>query len=91
MHFKAFLFFPQANVTNSGPMCPEFAGTFDFFPTVGQAPLNPRREWRLAIGPKLAQIGRDWAKSVVVTLVPSGRNVYPIQNITFDHVKVVYM
>lgn len=87
VHWKVYFFFPGANLTNSNPTCPEFAGTFNFLPVVGQAILNPKRVWRVAVGPKLEQLGYDYVDSIVVTIVQSS---YPIQNVTFDKVKVIY-
>lgn len=87
VHWKAYLFFPTANLTNAGTTCPEWAGTFNFIPVVGQPTINPKRVWRMAIGPKLKQIGKDYVDSIVVTIVQESN---PIQIITFDKAKIFY-
>lgn len=85
VHWNAFFFFPNATFLN-GPACPEFAGTFNFIPVVGQATKTPKRLWRAVVGPKLKQIGLDYVKEVVVTIVQAGR----IQNVTFENAKILY-
>jgi len=87
VHWKAYLFFPSANLTNSGTTCPEWTGTFNFLPVVGQPTFNPKRVWRVAIGPKLKQIGKDYVDSIVLTIVQESN---PIQLITFDKAKIFY-
>jgi polyphenol oxidase len=86
VHWKVFLFDP--NVTDqSGAVCPEFGGTFNFLPHVGQATVNPKLVWRMAVGPKLLQIGKDYVKKVVFTIVQNGPFLQPI---TFDRARIVY-
>lgn len=85
VHWNAFFFFPNATFMN-GPACPEFAGTFNFIPVVGQSTKNPKRLWRAVVGPKLKQIGLDYVKEVVVTMVQAGR----VQNVTFENAKIFY-
>jgi len=86
VHWKAFLFFPGATLA-SGPTCPEFVGTFNFLPVVGQPNVNPKRKWRVAIGPKLKQLGKDYVKQIVITIVQAG---FPLQNVTFENAKIFY-
>lgn len=87
VHWKIYLFYPGANLTNSSPMCPEFAGTWNYIPVVGQPTFNPKRVWRVAIGPKLQQLGLDYVDSIVVTTVPLG-DYY--QNVTIDKARIIY-
>lgn len=87
VHWKAYLFYPNANPTQ-GAECPEYLGTFNFLPHIGQAEFNPKRVWRAALGPKLAQIGQDGVDDVVVTVVQTSRP--PGQNVTIGKVKIVY-
>lgn len=86
--FKAYLFFPEAQAEN-GPDCPEYFGAMNFFPHVGQALHNPRRVWRAALSPRLKQLGLDYLKSLVVTMVQTSKP--PGQNITFTRVKIKYL
>lgn len=85
--WKAYVFFPQATAAD-GPACPEHAGTFSYLPHVGQAAYNPKRVWRMAVRPKLVQLGKDYVKSLVVTLVQT--TAPPGQNITFTGAKIFY-
>jgi polyphenol oxidase len=89
VHWKLYLFFPGANLTNSGPTCPEFAGTFNFIPVQGQATFNPKRVWRVAIRPKLQQLGMDYVDKIVVTIVSAPSDT-GYQNVTFDKAKIIY-
>ncbi|KAG0566489.1 hypothetical protein KC19_7G067800 [Ceratodon purpureus] len=84
---KVYLFYPQA-LSNSTAWCPEYVGAWDFIPHIGQADYNPKRLWRVAVGPKLKQIGKDYVKSIVVTVVQT--TAPPGQNITFDKARIFY-
>jgi polyphenol oxidase len=84
-HWKAYFFYPNVSFL-TGAACPEFAGTYNFIPHVGQAEYNPKRVWRVAVGPKLLQLGKDWVKSLVVTIVQTGQ---PLQALTFDNAKII--
>jgi polyphenol oxidase len=87
MDWKVYFFYPQAQVNSTG-WCPEYAGTLNLIPHDGQASYNPLRVWRVAVGPKLQQIGKDYVKSVVVTVVQT--TAPPGQNVTFNKAKIFY-
>jgi polyphenol oxidase len=86
-HWKAYLFFPQVNHTE-GASCPEFVGAYNFIPHVGQAEYNPKRVWRVAVGPKLKALGLDYVKSVIVTLVQP-QSIW-LHDIKFTKAKILY-
>lgn len=73
---------------SDGPSCPEYAGTYNFLPHVGMALYNPKRVWRVAIGPKLVQLGMDYVDSIVFTMVQT--TAPPGQNITFSKARIFY-
>ncbi|KAG0566488.1 hypothetical protein KC19_7G067700 [Ceratodon purpureus] len=85
-HWKVYLFYPNVSFL-TGAACPEFAGTFNWIPHVGQVAYNPDRVWRMGVGPKLLQMGKDYVKSIVVTVVQTG---FPLQALTFDSAKIIY-
>jgi polyphenol oxidase len=85
-HWKAYLFYPNASVL-TGAACPEFAGTFNWIPHIGQTKYNPGRVWRVAIGPKLLQLGKDYVTSIVITIVQTGS---PLQALTFDSATIIF-
>jgi polyphenol oxidase len=85
IHFKAYVFFPQAVITD-GPVCPEFLGTYNFVPHIGQALYNPNRVWRAAVGPKLKALGLDFVNHVVFTIVQTGKP----QILTFQKARIIY-
>lgn len=86
-HWKAYLFYPGVAVT-ANAACPEYAGTLNFLPHVGQATTNPKRAWRVAIGPKLEQIGKSYVKDIVITMVQTTKP--PGQNLTFTKAQIYY-
>lgn len=85
-HWEAYLFFPSAE-QNTSVSCPEFFGTFNFVPHVGQAQVNRERVWRVAIKQKLIDLGKDNYTDIIVTLVQFGPN---IQSIQLAQAKVLY-
>lgn len=85
VHVKAYVFFPQAVITD-GPVCPEFLGTFNFIPHIGQALYNPGRVWRAAVGPKLKALGLDYVNHVVFTIVQTGKP----QMLSFQKARIIY-
>lgn len=87
IHLKVYLFFPQANAS-MGAECPEYLGSFNYNPHIGQATLNPKRVWRGAIGPKLLQLGLDYVDDIVVTIVQTSKP--PGQNFTFATARIHY-
>ena len=82
---EGYLFHPSANLSTSVG-CPEFFGTFNNVPHVGQAVVQPRREWRFAIGEKLKIIGREYVSHIVVSFV---QTTVPVP-ITFQNARIVY-
>lgn len=77
VHLQAHLFLPTADLSTPFS-CPEFIGTFNNAPHVGQAAHTPKRLWRIAIGGKLKQIGRDYVSDIVVTIIRSGQLQTPL-------------
>lgn len=76
-HWEAYLFFPSVDI-NTPVSCPEFFGTFNFVPHVGQAQFNRDRVWRVAVKDKLVALGKDNYTDIIVTLVQFGPNVQPL-------------
>ncbi|KAG0610577.1 hypothetical protein M758_7G076400 [Ceratodon purpureus] len=85
-HWEAYLFFPSADSTTA-VSCPEFVGTFNFIPHVGQAQLARDRLWRVAFTTKLVALGKENSTEIVVTLVQFGPN---IQNLKFSKASILW-
>jgi hypothetical protein len=83
---NAFLFFPTA-VENTTISCPQFFGKLSNSGLIFGVDLpDPDKEWRLAITPKLRNLGLDNVSHVVVTLVQLG---FP-QPLQFKTAKIKY-
>ena len=78
VHLQAFLFYPTADLSTPFS-CPEFIGTFNNAPHIGQAASTPNRNWRIAIGGKLEQLGREYVSEIVVTIIRSGQLGTPLK------------
>jgi polyphenol oxidase len=83
---NAFLFFPTA-VENTTISCPQFFGKLSNSGLIFGVDLpDPDKEWRLAITPKLRNLGLDNVSHVVVTLVQLGMPQY----LQFKTAKIKY-
>ncbi len=83
---NAYLFFPTAN-ENTTISCPQFFGKLSNSGLVFGVDLpDPEKEWRLAITPKLGNLGLDNVSHVVVTLVQLGMP----QPLQFKTAKIEY-
>jgi len=85
-HWEAYLFFPSAGASTS-VSCPEFVGTFNHIPHVGQAQLKTERGWRVALRMKLETLGKQNYSDIVVTLTQFGPS---IQSLSFSRATVVW-
>lgn len=86
VHWEAYLFYPSADATTS-VSCPEFVGTYNYIPHVGQAQIKIERSWRVALRSKLVTLGKQNYSEIVVTLAQFGPT---IQSLRFGSARIFY-